>query len=131
LIDYLTYKTKIYNNKKILQHKTTLKERFRMPAKKSVLLFYQINQVTIYAKNFDEIWNNYVSLNSDEARCINAIQFDIPASKLLSLIQERKMAEEVFFDLQTEYEKGANVVFVVPLNASPIGGFFLNKLISH
>ncbi len=56
---------------------------------------------------------------------------DIPASELLSLIQERKMVEEVFFDLQTEYEKGANVVFVVPLNASPIGGFFLNKLISH
>ncbi len=102
-----------------------------MPANKSVLLFYQINQVTIYVKDFDEIWNNYVSSNTDEARCINAIQFDIPASKLFSLIQERKIAEEIFFELQAEYEKGANVVFVVPLNASPIGGFFLNKLISH
>lgn len=102
-----------------------------MPANKSVLLFYQINQVTIYAKDFDEIWNKYISSKSDEARCINAIQFDIPASKLFSLIQERRIADEFFCELQTEYEKGANVVFVVPLNSNPIGGFFLNKLISH
>ncbi len=64
-----------------------------MPANKSVLLFYQINHFKIYSKDFDTIWNEYISSNSDKARCINAIQVDMSASKLLQLIQDRKLAD--------------------------------------
>ena len=102
-----------------------------MPSNKSVLLFYQINHFKIYSKDFDTIWNEYISSNNDKARCINAIQVDMSASKLLQLIQDRKLADEIFDEFKAEYEMGANIVFIVPVNGSPIGAFLLSKLISH
>ena len=98
---------------------------------KSVLVFYSIEDDAILDMKFNDIWTDFVIAEAEGVRCTNVYHFELPTEELLHMVKGIDISSELFSDIKSEYELGANVMFVNPVVGSPIDGFLLFKFLSH
>lgn len=93
---------------------------------KSALTLYSIPYKVIFDLDYQEIWNQFVMSKADRVSCRNVIHTIFSPDELLDMVVKSKLAPDLTKDLKEEFESGANVLFVVPIQGGPIGGFFAN-----
>ena len=98
---------------------------------KSVLVFYSIEDDSIFDMSFNDIWTDFVMSKVEGVRCLNVYHSELPTEELLDFVKSKDNSNGLFSDIKSEYESGANVMFVSPVVGSPIDGFLLHKFISY
>jgi len=96
----------------------------------SVLSFYQIDERALRKMDPTQIWVELIATNRREASCKNIYSFKISPEQLLAEISSGRISDELLSDIRREYENGANLVFIQPIVGSPLGGLFIEDLIS-
>ena len=98
---------------------------------KSVLVFYSIEDDSIFDMAIKDIWTDFVISKIEGVRCTNVYHFELPTEELLHMVKGKDISSELFSDIKSEYELGANVMFVNPVVGNPIDGFLLSNYLSH
>lgn len=97
----------------------------------SVLSIYLINSSRVYDyADFLKIWDDFVAAKVPDVSCREIINFSVSVNELYDSITSRNFSQDTYEILKSEFEIGANVVFIQPVVGKPIGGFFLSKLVS-
>lgn len=95
---------------------------------KSLLHFYDIPYKSIIDMSIKDIWDRYVMKSADGVCCRNIFSFDMHLDSLVYLVKNIDNKSDLFSGIRSEYEYGANVVFVSHPNGEPVYGFLLNDL---
>ena len=98
---------------------------------KSVLVFFRIEDDSIFEMSINDIWINFVIAKVEGVSCSNVFHSELPTEELLFLVKSKDNSTGLFTDIKSEYESGANVMFVNPVVGNPIDGFLLNNFLSH
>ncbi len=98
---------------------------------KSFLVFYSIEDDSIFSMSIKDIWTSFVISKVEGVRCSIVYHFELTTEELLTLVKSKDISSELFSNIKSEYNSGANVMFVKPAVGSPIDGFFLRKFLSH
>lgn len=93
---------------------------------KSALTLYSIPYKEIFDLGYMEIWSQYVMSKADRVSCRNVVYTIYSPDELLDMVVKSKLALDLTKGLKEEFESGANVLFVKPIQGGPIGGFFAN-----
>jgi len=96
---------------------------------KSVLVFYSIKDNTVFDMNIEDIWANYVIAKVDNVSCKNVFEFNYAPEELLSLVKSKNLNAKLLADIKSEFESGANVMFVKPVVGNPLDGFFIKDFL--
>jgi hypothetical protein len=98
---------------------------------KSALVFYRIDDDSIYDMSFNDIWTDFVMSKVEGVSCSNVYHFELPTEELLALVKSKDNSSKLFSGIKSEFDSGATVMFVNPVVGSPIDGFLLHKFLSH
>ena len=98
---------------------------------KSVLAFYRIEDESIFNKSMKDIWNDFVISKVEGVSCSNVFHFEFSTDVLLSLLKSSDITNELLSDINSEYDLGATVMFVMPVVGNPIDGFLLSNFLSN
>lgn len=98
---------------------------------KSVLVFYRIEDDSIFDMAINDIWTDFVISKTEGVRCTNVYHFELPTEALLTLVKSKDISSKLFSDIKSEFQTGATVMFVNPVVGNPIDGFLLNNFLSH
>ena len=90
---------------------------------KSALTLYSIPYKEISDLDYREIWDQYVMSKVDGVSCRNVVHTLFSPDELLDIVEKSKLTSELSKMIKEEIELGANVLFVQPIQGSPIGGF--------
>ena len=96
---------------------------------KSVLVFYRIEDDSIFEMNINDIWTDFVIAKVEGVSCSNVYHFELPTEELLALVKSKVISSKLFSDIKSEFDSGATVMFVNPVVGNPIGGFLLSNFL--
>jgi len=98
---------------------------------KSALVFYSIEDDSIVNMSINDIWNNFIIAKREGVSCRNVFHFEASPQELLSLMKSKNIDPKLFEDIKSEFDLGAQVMFVSPVVGDPIGGFLAHNFFSH
>ena len=98
---------------------------------KSVLIFYSIDDEAILNLKFKDIWEKFVIANIEGVSCRNVFHFEMSPEELSSLINSKNIPPKILKDIKSEFDLGANIMFVNPVVGEPIDGFMAHNFLSH
>jgi len=98
---------------------------------KSALVFYSIKDDSIFDMNIKDIWTKFIMSKAEGVRCLNVYHFELSTEELLTLFKSKDIPSELFSQIKSEYNSGANIMFINPVVGAPIDGFLLQKFFSN
>ncbi len=98
---------------------------------KSALVFYRIEDKSIFDMSIKDIWTNFVVSKGEGVSCTNVFHSEFSTEELLTLVKRKDISSKLFSDINSEYDSGATVMFVNPVVGSPIDGFLLSNFLFH
>jgi hypothetical protein len=98
---------------------------------KSVILFYFIEDHSIFDTGIQDIWADFVVAKAEGVRCTNVYHTDLTPEDLLGCVNSKDNSNGLFSNIRAEYESGANIMFVNPVVGSPLAGFILHKFFAN
>ena len=98
---------------------------------RSVLAFYAVDDESIFEMSIKDVWTKFVISKVDGVTCRNIFHSELTPTELLELVKNKDMSSDLFSDIKSEYDLGANVLFVSPVVGEPIDGFLIHQLLSH
>ena len=98
---------------------------------KSALIFYSIDDDSIFNLSVKDIWVDFIESKVEGVSCNNVYHSELTPDELLSVVKSKDISSEIFAYIKSECDLGANVMFVNPIVGTPIDGFLLHEFFSH
>lgn len=98
---------------------------------KSALVFYSIEDDAILAMKYKDIWERFIVSKIEGVSCKNVFHSEMSPEELLSLLKSNNIPQELFENIKSEFDLGADIMFVKPVVGEPIDGFMADNFLSH
>lgn len=98
---------------------------------KSVLVFYSIENDAILDMKFNDIWEKFVLPKIEGVSCRNVFHFESTPEELSVMLKSKNIPIEIFSSIKSEFDLGANVVFISPVVGHPIDGLLAHNFLPH